>query len=315
MLEYYGGRTEFVSTDNLKAAVIKPDLWDPKLNRAFAEVAEYYGFFIDPCRVGKPTDKGKVERFIPVARELFRMLKAVHPSVDLAELNRLALKWCREVYGAREHGTTGIPPMEAFEAERGVLKPLPSERFAVPVWKHVSVHGGDQFFSFRGRRFALPAKWKGYKVWARYASPLLRVYDDEKLIRQYVVNQRQRVYWTAEDFPAEVRAMMDGGYPAWLLKQAQVYGQAAVALIASVLQPHAYLNARRARGMLSVMEAHRGQPYLEEVCRRATQRSVTLPQTLKRMLEAQRSRADFKDGLPVSALGSRMVRDVRYYLN
>jgi transposase len=315
MLEYYGGKTEFVSIDNLKSGVIKPDLWDPQLNRAFAEVADYYGFFIDPCRVRRATDKGKVERFVPVARELFRMLKALHPSADLAELNRRALDWCRQDYGAREHGTTGIPPMEAFAVERQALKPLPEERFKVPIWKNVSVHGGDQFFSFSGKRFALPPRWKGHKVWARYASPLMQVYDGELLIRQYVVNQQQRVYWTTEDFPAEVRTMMDGGYPAWLLRQAQPYGQAAVALLASVLQPHAYLNARRARGMLSVMEAHRGQPYFEEVCRRATRRSVTLPQTLKRMFEAERSRPAFQQGLPVSAQGSRMVRDIDYYLN
>ena len=58
--EYFGGTTESVSIDNLKAGVINPDLWDPKLNRTLAEVADYYGVFIDPCRVGKSTDKGKV---------------------------------------------------------------------------------------------------------------------------------------------------------------------------------------------------------------------------------------------------------------
>ena len=35
MFEYYGGVTEVLSLDNLKAGVIKPDLYDPKLNKAF----------------------------------------------------------------------------------------------------------------------------------------------------------------------------------------------------------------------------------------------------------------------------------------
>ena len=315
MLEYYGGATQFISLDNLKAGVAKPDLWDPQINRALAEAAEHYGVFVDPCRVGRSTDKGKVERFVPVARELFRMLKALHPSADLAELNRRALQWCREDYGRREHGTTGVAPMEAFEEERATLKALPAERFRVPVWKQASVHAGDQFLTFNKRRFSLPAAWRGRRVWARYAAPLLQLYDNESLIRQYVVNDHQRIYWVEQDFPAEVRQMMNGGYPGWILEKAREYGSAAVALIASVLQPHAYLNARRARGMLDIMAAHHGRPYFEEVCLRAKSRSVVLPATLKRMLEAAAQRPAFQYELPISEVGAQMVRDVRYYTN
>ena len=315
MLEYYGGSTQFISLDNLKSGVIKPDLWDPQINRALAEAAEHYSVFVDPCRVGRSTDKGKIERFVPVARELFGMLKALHPSADLAELNGRALQWCREDYGRREHGTTGVAPMEAFEVERSTLKALPAERFQAPEWKQVSVHGGDQFLTFNKRRFSLPPAWRGRRVWARYAAPTLQIYDNECLIRQYVLNDRQRIYWVAEDFPAEVRTMMNGGYPGWILESARCYGPAAVELLASVLQPHAYLNARRARGMLDVMAKHYGLPYFEEVCQRAKSRSVVLPATLKRMLEAAAQRPAFQLELPISEFGAAMVRDVRYYTN
>ncbi|TFH35369.1 MAG: transposase, partial [Dehalococcoidia bacterium] len=37
MFEYYGGATELISIDNLKSGVIKPDLWDPQINRALEE--------------------------------------------------------------------------------------------------------------------------------------------------------------------------------------------------------------------------------------------------------------------------------------
>jgi len=315
MVEYYGGLTEFYSLDNLKAGVVKPDLWDPQINRALAECAEHYGFFVDPCRVGRSTDKGKIERFVPVARELFRMLKALHPSADLAELNQQALSWCRTDYARRRHGTTGVTPEEAFETERTTLKALPGERFHVPEWKHVHVHGGDQFLTFNKRRFSLPPVWKGRQVWARYTAPILQLFDNERLIRQYVTNDRQRIYWVAEDFPEEVRTMMNGGYPGWLLGKAHSYGPCAVELLAAVLRPHAYLNARRARGMLELLALHHGRPYFEEVCRRATSRSVVLPATLKRMLETAAARPALAPELAVSPLGAQMVRDVRYYTN
>ncbi len=310
----YEGSTEWVSIDNLKAGVVKPDLWDPRLNRSLAEAAEHYGVFINPCRVGRSTDKGKVERLVPVARELFRMLKELHPSAGLAELNRLALAWCRDVYGRKEHGTTGVAPMEAFEFEREHLKPLPAERFQVAVWKKATVHSGDQFLTFQKRRFALSAKWRGKVVWVRYAPPLVQLYDDELLIREYALRPGVNRYWLPEDFPKEVREMMNGGYPAWLLGKAAEYGETATELVRSVLQPHAYLNARRARGMLDLMAVHCGRSYFDEVCQRARRRSVVVPATLRRMLEAAERRPLWSQELPRSATGTHMVRDVRYYI-
>ena len=73
------------------------------------------------------------------------------------------------------------------------------------MWKRVSVHAGDQFVSFDTMRFSLPPAWRGRTLWAR----LLRLFDDqERLIRQYVVQPGKRLYWVDEDFPArhEVRS-------------------------------------------------------------------------------------------------------------
>ena len=188
--------------------------------------------------------RGKVERIVPIAREFFRMLKELYPSAGLAELNRHALKWCREEYGRREHGTTGIPPMEAFKQEKFTLKALPSERFVVPRWKRCKVHAGDQFLTFAKMRFSLPPRGKGREVWARYAAPVLDLYDDEEqLIRQYVIKHGERRYWKPEGFPAEVREMMNGGYPKWILEQAHLFDSAATALLRAVLTPNAYLHA------------------------------------------------------------------------
>jgi len=57
----------------------------------------------------------------------------------------------------------------------------------------VSVHTGDQFASFDAMRFSLPPAWRGRTLWARYAAPMLRLFDDqERLIRQYVVEPGKR---------------------------------------------------------------------------------------------------------------------------
>ena len=56
--EFFGGAPERIVPDNLKTGVSRPDLYDPKLNRAYAELAHHYRVLIDPARAGKPKDKG-----------------------------------------------------------------------------------------------------------------------------------------------------------------------------------------------------------------------------------------------------------------
>jgi transposase len=47
--------------DNLKAGVCKPDLYDPKINRGYAELARHYGVLADPARAYHPRDKATIE--------------------------------------------------------------------------------------------------------------------------------------------------------------------------------------------------------------------------------------------------------------
>jgi transposase len=58
--EFFAGTPARLVPDNLKTGVDKPDLYDPKLNRSYAEMAAHYGCLIDPARALKPRDKPRV---------------------------------------------------------------------------------------------------------------------------------------------------------------------------------------------------------------------------------------------------------------
>src|SRR6266567_4159028 len=58
--EFFRGCPRRIVPDNLKAGVCKPDLYDPKINRAYAELARHYGVLIDPARAYHPRDKPRV---------------------------------------------------------------------------------------------------------------------------------------------------------------------------------------------------------------------------------------------------------------
>ena len=94
------------------------------------------------------------------------MLKRLYHETDLKALNEHAARWCGEEYGVKPHGTTHIAPLEAFQSvEKAHLRPLPAERFEVPVWKEVKAHRGDGFFTFLNKRYAVPDAYRGKSVW------------------------------------------------------------------------------------------------------------------------------------------------------
>src|SRR5581483_4387961 len=59
---FFGGVPKRIVPDNLSAGVLRADRYAPRLNRAYGELARYYGCVIDPSRVATPTDMPRVER-------------------------------------------------------------------------------------------------------------------------------------------------------------------------------------------------------------------------------------------------------------
>jgi transposase len=57
-----GGVPQLLVPDNTKTAVIKACLYDPQVNRTYAEMAAHYGAAILPARPPRPREKAKVEQ-------------------------------------------------------------------------------------------------------------------------------------------------------------------------------------------------------------------------------------------------------------
>jgi len=312
MFTYFMGGVERVTLDNLKSGVIKPDLYDPRLNRGYREMAAHYGCFIDPCRVSHPKDKGKVERDVQTVRQQFRKLLALHPTMDIAEGNQRIRIWCIDEYGQRDHGTTGLKPYPTFiEKEQPALRQLPDDVFEIATWKEAVVHP-HHYIQFKRKTYSIPEPYVGKKVWVKGSEKLIRVYYHDKLIKQHVITSAYR-HTDTEDFPENVRAVLDKGFPLRLQKQAARIGPSFQKLIRGVLEPHAFINMRRAQGLLRLAEKQ-SHKLVEQAAALALEHRLSVtPKLFCRLLE-KLSRQDREQDTPACSQQSlEFLRDIDYF--
>lgn len=135
---FFGGCPSRIVIDGMKSCLELADPYVPRFNRTFLEYSAFRGFLPDPARPYHPKDKPAVERHVRFARERFFKGETF---IDLQDVARRALVWCRDVAGRRIHGTTRRIPLEVFEAEeKAALTPLMPERFVIPHWGRCTVH-------------------------------------------------------------------------------------------------------------------------------------------------------------------------------
>ena len=136
--EFFGGAPRKLTPDNLKAGVCKPDLYDPKINRAYAELARHYGCLVDPARAYHPRDKAVIEAHQRYIRSSFF---AGRGWASLAAMTAGAEDWCVRVAGQRRpRPLEGRTVAEVFAAEEApALLPLPEAAFEPATWSRPKV--------------------------------------------------------------------------------------------------------------------------------------------------------------------------------
>jgi len=309
-LAFYGGCPARLNLDNLKSGVIVADIYDPALNRTFAELCDHYGIVADPARPAAPKDKGKVERIVQVVRELWKRLTALHPQATLEDLNELASAWAREEYGTNIHGTTGIAPWIAFDGtERSCLHPLPAEPFVPASWTIAAVHP-DQFIQVGKRYYGLPAALIGQRVAIRSTESLVQIFYDHKLVRSFPITAKSRSYLPA-DFPDYGQPFVPGVFASSLIIKAGSLGPQAARFIRLMLEDGGNLAIRRAQGCLGVLERYHACSGFSHVVGHAIAHRVFYPARLKVLFDADAAQNTI--AFPISSRGYAMGRDAGYY--
>jgi len=281
--EFFGGAPARLVPDNLKTGVDRPDLYDPRINRSYPELATHYGVLADPARAFKPKDKPRVERAMPYVRDSFWRGRTFDSAQQMSDA---AVVWCMQVAGARAHrGLDGASPLSVFTAvEQPALKPLPRNEFVLTSWSTGKV-GPDVHVKVGRALYSVPWRLIGQHVDARTAGTTVQILHQGKVVATHPVLPAGRAT-DYEHYPPE-KIAFQMRTPTWCRQRAAEIGPAAAAVVDQLMEINAIHRLRSAQGIIGLAgRAGVGPARLEAACDRAWQVGDPSYRTIKGILAA-----------------------------
>ena len=180
---FFGGVPARLVPDNLKTGVDKPDLYDPKINRSYAEMAAHYGCLVDPALLFLPRGKARVERPMLYVRDSFWRGREF---TSLEQMQAEAVRWSAEVAGRRAcRPLEGAAPAAVFEAsEKKSLRPLPAEPFVLATWATAKI-GPDIHAQVEKVLYSVPWRHMGKTADVRITGTMVQFFIAGELVKTH----------------------------------------------------------------------------------------------------------------------------------
>ncbi|MBN1349265.1 hypothetical protein JXJ21_07640 [candidate division KSB1 bacterium] len=215
----------------------------------------------------------------------------------------------------KKHGTTGLKPYHVFiDKEQPALKSLPPEPFCIPRWKEVTVHA-DHYVQFDKKAYSVPHAYIGKKLWLRNVYKIIAIFYQEQLIKQHVVTENYR-HTDWGDFPRNVKAALDDGLPGFLQQRAAAVGPSFQKLIRRTLQPHAFINLRKAQALIALIDKWE-HALIENAAAYALEKNIQVtPKKFRQLLQYlidQNKPSQL--ALPMSEQTLEFVRTMGYFIH
>ena len=283
---FFGGVPRRLVCDNLASGVLRADLYDPRINRSYQELAVHYGFLVDPARLARPKDKPRVERAVPYVRDSFFRGRDF---ASLAQMQAEAASWSLSVAGTRScRPLGGAAPYAVFEAaEEGALLPLPARPFEIATW-HTPKVAPDANVMVAGALYTVPYRLIGKRLDVRLSETTVSCFLNGELVKTHarVKKGKRSIDWA--DYPPEKVAFLMRT-PAWCRHQAQAVGPATASVIELLLGLQALHHLRAAQGIIGLSDRY-DRKRLEAACVFALAAGDPSYRTVRGILAAGRDR-------------------------
>jgi transposase len=310
-----GGVPRLLIPDNAKVAVIKACLYEPQVNRTYAEMAAHYGTAVLPTRPHRPRDKAKVEVAVLVVERWILARLRHRRFTSLAELNATIaelLKRLNEEKPLRRLGCTRRQLLE--ELDRPALKPLAIEPYVFAQWRVCRV-GIDYHVEVEKHFYSVPHRFARAEVEVRLASRTVEIFVKGERIAVHQRSSGNGKHTTITDhMPSSHRRYAD-----WTItrirRDAALIGPATAALCDLILEhrPHPEQGFRSCLGVLRLARPF-GVARLEAAASRAIAIGAltygSVRSILDHKLDRQAAHQRPADGAPILHPN---IRGARYY--
>jgi transposase len=301
--------------DNAKTAIVKASLYDPEINRTYAEMAAHYGTAILPARARKPRDKAKVEQAVLIVerwllgrlrRRTFYGLADVDAALDEL-MNQL-----NEKQSLRRLDVTRRQLLE--EVDRPALKALPDGAYEYSEWRVRRV-GVDYHVDIDAHYYSVPYRFARAKVEARLTVHGVEIFHKGERIAVHIRASGNRKHTTvSEHMPSSHRR-----YAGWTIERiredASMIGPATAALCEQILEarPHPEQGYRACLGTVRLVGSL-GVARLEAAAERAIEIGARTYGSVKSILDNKLDRRPApKRPADAAPILHPNIRGPRYY--
>jgi transposase len=314
-LEVIGGVPHLLVPDNTKTAVVKACLYDPQVNRTYAEMAAHYDTAILPARPRRPRDKAKVEQAVLIVERWLLGRLRHRTFYSLAEVNAAIGELMTHLNEERPIRRLGVTRRQLLEQiDRPALKSLPSEPYEFSEWRMRRV-GIDYHIEVAAHYYSVPHRFARAEVDARLTARTVEIFlKGERIAAHMRMSGNHKHTTVAEHMPSSHRR-----YAGWTIERiradARLIGPATVALCELILEhrSHPEQGFRACLGIVRLARPY-GTGRLEAAANRAIEIGARTYGSVKSILDNHLDRRPAQkratDGTPI--LHSN-IRGPRYY--
>ena len=309
------GVPHLIVPDNAKVAVIKACLYDPQVNRTYAEMAAHYDTAILPTRPRKPRDKAKVEAGVLIVERWLLGRLRNRRLYSLAEVNEAIGALLIRLNEERPIRRLGVTRRRLHEElDRPALRPLPVDAYVFAEWRARRV-GFDYHVDVDGHYYSVPYRFAREQVEVRLTGATVEVFRKGERIAAHLRCSGNRKHTTVpEHMPSNHRRHAD-----WTIerirREAAGIGPSTALLCELILEnrPHPEQGFRACLGIIRL-----GKPFGVERLEAAATRALeigartygSVKSILDNNLDRQAAHRRTADGVTILHPN---IRGARYY--
>jgi transposase len=297
MLEYFGGSTKAIVTDNLKSSVTKANKYEPDISISFSDFCNHYNMACIPTRPAKPKDKSLVENLVGILYNRVYARLRHRTFYSLTELNT-AISDSIDEHNSTLFSRRNYSRVDLFESkEKSLLQRLPDQAFEQKHYRIATVQKNSHVLLGEDKNYySVPMRYIGKKVNIIYTATDVNIFFENQRIAYHQRTRVQSRYTTiAEHLPSTHQYMM-GLNAEHFIRWARDVNQHVEIYVARLieLKKHPEQAFKSCQGIQSLMR-RLGKQKLVDACKTGIELKVYSYSFLKNAMQAQQQSIDIPD--------------------